>query len=213
MTIDTIETYHDRVRTDVWPLVDRQAGRVLDFGGGVGATAAALKAQGVAAEAMLLDQVAGHAAKGLDAAEAVDLEDLESVGGLLARHGPFDTILCLDVLEHLRDPWRTVGLLGGALKPGGALILSLPNANFIGLVGPLVLRGRFDYVDAGVLDRTHLRWFTRHSMVELVSVPDMRIEAIEAHIPGRLKRVINLVTLRLFERFLASQYRMRVRKG
>ncbi len=186
---------------------------MLDFGGGVGATAAALKAQGIASETVLYDQVAGDAAQGIDIAEPVDLEDFERIEELLLRHGPFDTVLCLDILEHLRDPWRAVDLLNGALKPGGALIVSLPNANYIGLVGPLVLRGRFDYVDAGVLDRTHLRWFTRHSMMELVSAPDAQIEMIEAHIPGRLKRLINMVTFGLIERFLSSQYRLRVRKS
>lgn len=210
--MDTIESYHDRVRSDVFSLVDREAGRALDFGGGVGATAAALKAQGIVSEAVLFDQVAGEAAKGIDIAEVADLEDFERIAELLPRHGPFDTILCLDILEHLRDPWRTVELLSGALKPGGAMIISLPNANFIGLVAPLVLFGRFDYVDAGVLDRTHLRWFTKHSMRDLVRAPNMQLEHLEAHVPGRLKRLINLMTLGLFERFLASQYRLRVRK-
>ncbi|WFL78077.1 methyltransferase domain-containing protein [Altererythrobacter arenosus] len=210
--IATIEAYHDRVRADVFPLVDRPAGRVLDFGGGIGATAAALRAWDGTTATVLFDRVAGDAAAGIDIAEQADLEDFDTIAALLEQLGPFDTILCLDILEHLRDPWRTVQLLTGALEPGGAMIISLPNANYIGLVGPLVMRGRFDYVDAGVLDRTHLRWFTRHSMIELVSLPGMRVEAVEAHVPGRLKTAINLVTFGLFERFLASQYRLRVRK-
>ena len=68
------------------------------------------------------------------------------------------------------------------------------------------------FLAMGVLDRTHLRWFTRHSMIELVGLPGMRVEAVEAHVPGRLKTAINLLTFGLFERFLASQYRLRVRK-
>lgn len=185
---------------------------MLDFGGGVGATGAALVERGIAIEAVLFDQVAGLPAQGISNAEAVDLEDLAKVGDLLERLGPFDTILALDVLEHLRDPWLTFELLAASLRPGGAMILSLPNVNYIGLVAPLVLRGRFDYVDAGVLDRTHLRWFTRHSMIELAAGPGLILERIEPAIPGRLKRTINAVTLGLFERFFAAQYRLRVRK-
>lgn len=211
--IDLLQSYHDRIRADVFPLIDGEAGRVLDFGGGIGATAAALKAKGIAKETVLFDRVANKAISGIDIAETTDLEDPARISELVRRLGPFDTILCLDILEHLRDPWGTFKLLRGAVKPGGMLIVSLPNANYIGLVGPLVLRGRFDYVDAGVLDRTHLRWFTRHSMIDLVKAPDMRIELIQAHIPGRLKKLINLVTLGLIERFLASQYRMKVRKA
>lgn len=210
--IEALATYHDRVRRDVIPLVGERAGRVLDFGGGVGATAAALKADGIATKATLLDRVAEEFAPGLDVAEAVDLEDIERVGQLLEQHGPFDTILCLDILEHLREPWDVSALLSRALAPGGAMILSLPNANYIGLVGPLVLQGRFEYRDAGVLDRTHLRWFTRRSMIDLARGAGLEVERVEPAIYGRSKQALNLVTFGLFERFLATQYRIRASK-
>lgn len=188
------------------------AGRVLDFGGGVGATSATLKAEGRAAEAVLFDQVADTAVPGIDAAVAVDLEDRDALAKLLSEHGPFDTILCLDILEHLRDPWATVAVLKRALNPGGSLIISLPNVNFYRLLAPLIFKGRFDYTEAGTLDRTHLRWFALHGMIDLATADGMELKAVSKNIFGRRWQLFNTATLGLIERFLVGQYKIRADK-
>jgi 2-polyprenyl-3-methyl-5-hydroxy-6-metoxy-1,4-benzoquinol methylase len=211
--MDVRETYHDLVRRDVFPLLPEHVGAVLDFGGGVGATSAELRASGRAERAVLFDQVAGNALPAVDTVEALDLNDGAAVEAALARTGPFDTILALDILEHLVDPWATVALLDKALRPGGSLIVSVPNINNLIVVVPLVFRGRFEYQDAGVLDRTHLRWFTRKSAIELATCSGMKLEATSANFSGRRNRYANNVTLGLFERFFASQFKMRVRKA
>ena len=211
--MDVRETYHDLVRRDVFPLLPEHVGAVLDFGGGVGATSAELRASGRAERAVLFDQVAGNALPAVDTVEALDLNDGAAVEAALARTGPFDTILALDILEHLVDPWATVALLDKALRPGGSLIVSVPNINNLIVVVPLLFRGRFEYQDAGVLDRTHLRWFTRKSAIELATCSGMKLEATSANFSGRRNRYANNVTLGLFERFFASQFKMRVRKA
>ena len=211
--MDVRETYHDLVRRDVFPLLPEHVGAVLDFGGGVGATSAELRASGRAERAVLFDQVAGNALPAVDTVEALDLNDGAAVEAALAKTGPFDTILALDILEHLVDPWATVALLDKALRPGGSLIVSVPNINNLIVVVPLVFRGRFEYQDAGVLDRTHLRWFTRKSAIELATCSGMKLEATSANFSGRRNRYANNVTLGLFERFFASQFKMRVRKA
>ena len=211
--MDVRETYHDLVRRDVFPLLPERVGAVLDFGGGVGATSGELRATGRAERAVLFDQVADNALPAVDTVEALDLNDGAAVAAALARTGPFDTILALDILEHLVDPWATVALLDKALRPGGSLIVSVPNVNNLVVVVPLVFRGRFEYQDAGVLDRTHLRWFTRKSAIELATCSGMKLEATSANFSGRRNRYANNATLRLFERFFASQFKMRVRKA
>jgi SAM-dependent methyltransferase len=76
----------------------------------------------------------------------------------------FDTIIAADVLEHLVDPWRELGRWADWLLPGGQLVLSVPNLRYFRLLLALA-GGRFDYSDAGgLMDRTHLRWFTRASL-------------------------------------------------
>jgi 2-polyprenyl-3-methyl-5-hydroxy-6-metoxy-1,4-benzoquinol methylase len=209
----TIATYHDLVRADALAMLTGDAGTVLDFGGGVGATAAAMREAGRADKVVLLDQVADKALSGIDHAIALDLNDGEQVRAALDNAGPFDTILCLDVLEHLIDPWAVIALLETALKPGGTMLLSLPNASYHGVVMPLILRGRFDYSDAGVMDRTHLRWFTKATMVELGTRGELALDRIEANITGRRDNLLNTVTLGLFERFFARQYRVKLSKS
>ncbi|MEP5937107.1 MAG: class I SAM-dependent methyltransferase [Erythrobacter sp.] len=208
----TIATYHDLVRADALAMLAGNAGTVLDFGGGVGATSSALKQEARADKVVLLDQVADQALGDIDQAIALDLNDRDQVKAALDEAGPFDTILCLDVLEHLIDPWPVIALLEAALKPGGTILLSLPNANYHGLVMPLIVRGRFDYADAGVMDLTHLRWFTKTTMVELGTRGELALGRIEPNITGRRDRLLNAVTLGLFERFFAKQYRLKLSK-
>jgi 2-polyprenyl-3-methyl-5-hydroxy-6-metoxy-1,4-benzoquinol methylase len=137
--------------------------RVLDVGCGTGGWAPALRAKG--ARQLVGVEFAPAAA---DQAELVydrvvrePVEDLswDQLGG-----EEFDTIIAADVLEHLVDPWRELGRWTEWLAPGGELVLSVPNLRYFRLLLALV-RGRFDYSDAGgLMDRTHLRWFTRASL-------------------------------------------------
>lgn len=211
--VEAVGQYHDRVRFDVFALVPAVAGNLLDVGGGVGATSASLKDSGRVEQITLLDQVAHASLPQIDKAFAGDLEDPALIQTAIAQRGPFDTILCLDVLEHLRDPWQVVALLGQGLKPGGSLIISLPNMNHLSVVGPLVLRGRFDLVDAGIKDRTHLRWFTRYSAEALATGSGLRLEAVQANVYSRLYRLANRFSFGLFERFFATQYVLRVSRS
>lgn len=211
--VEAINEYHDRVRFDVFAIVPQQAGNLLDVGGGVGATSSELKNAGRVDRITLLDQVADACAPQVDHAFAGDLEDPALIQTAIAQCGPFDTILCLDVLEHLRDPWRAVELLGAGLKPGGSLVISVPNLNHLSVIVPLVLRGRFDLVDAGIKDRTHLRWFTRHSTIGLATGSGLKLERVQGNIYSRKYRLANRLTLGLFERFFATQYVVRVTRS
>ncbi|RZJ62693.1 MAG: class I SAM-dependent methyltransferase [Acidovorax sp.] len=75
----------------------------------------------------------------------------------------FDAVLACDVLEHLRSPEHVLKALAPIMQPAGALIISIPNVSYGGVVAGLI-NGAFDYTDTGLLDRTHLRFFTRRSM-------------------------------------------------
>jgi SAM-dependent methyltransferase len=78
-----------------------------------------------------------------------------------------DYILFADVLEHLRDPAAVLRACIPALKESGKIIISVPNvANFI--IRLSLLCGRFDYMDRGILDRTHLRFFTLRSLKKMM---------------------------------------------
>lgn len=79
----------------------------------------------------------------------------------------YNIIVCADVIEHLRDPWALTQRLAPMLAEGGSLLLSLPNIGYLGLLVDL-LRGNFDYRDEGLLDRSHLHFFTINSLRQLL---------------------------------------------
>ena len=94
----------------------------------------------------------------------------------------YDVVLFGDTLEHLPDPGAVLARLRSRLKPGGALVVSLPNvANWA--IRLSLLAGRFRYTDRGILDRTHLRFFTRRTLIELLEGAGFRVVAVEASVP------------------------------
>ena len=76
----------------------------------------------------------------------------------------YDRIVCADVLEHLRDPGQVLCQLSDLLAPSGKLLISIPNIAHVGVFLEL-LSGDFRYREEGLLDRTHLRFFTRRSFL------------------------------------------------
>ncbi len=88
---------------------------------------------------------------------------------------PYDIIICADVLEHLRDPWRTLNWLVQALAPGGRLLISVPNSGHWWF-RLNVLVGRFPVEDRGLFDQGHLRFFTWTTLKQLTSEVGLEIE-------------------------------------
>lgn len=88
----------------------------------------------------------------------------------------YDCIIFPDVLEHLVNPWNVLRILAERLPPGGTIIASIPNVRNIGLLYRIFLQGRWDYQESGLLDRTHLRFFTRYSIIELIENSGLVIE-------------------------------------
>jgi 2-polyprenyl-3-methyl-5-hydroxy-6-metoxy-1,4-benzoquinol methylase len=93
----------------------------------------------------------------------------------------YDCIVLADVLEHLVDPWSLLGRARQMLAPGGCVVASIPNVRNIGLIFNLLARGRWRYEDSGLLDRTHLRFFTRTEIHELYASAGLVIERIEVN--------------------------------
>jgi 2-polyprenyl-3-methyl-5-hydroxy-6-metoxy-1,4-benzoquinol methylase len=157
--------YYASERPDIVAALPRPLGRVLDVGCGAGAMAPGLRAAG-ATELVGIEVVPAVAEQALRALDDVLVGPVEERVDEL--EGTFDTVLCLDVLEHLVDPGSVLVRLRGHAEPGAHLQVSVPNARHYSLVGDLVLRGTFGYTDWGHRDNTHLRWFTRRDIVRLV---------------------------------------------
>lgn len=93
--------------------------------------------------------------------------------------GPFDAILYGDVLEHLIDPLRVLVELNRSLVPDGFVIVSVPNIAHL-YIRLLLLLGRFDYIDRGILDNTHLRFFTARSLRALLDDAGLVVDRFTA---------------------------------
>lgn len=108
--------------------------------------------------------------------------------------GPYDVLLAAAVLEHLKYPERLLRDAHGLLTPGARVIVSLPNVAHWG-VRLRLLRGRFDYTDYGIMDRTHLHFYTLRTGGDLVARQGYTVEQV--HIAGSaLQNGLNAVARR-----------------
>jgi O-antigen biosynthesis protein len=92
----------------------------------------------------------------------------------------FDVIVAADVLEHLKDPLDALNRLRKFLEPEGAFVISVPNVAH-GSVRLALLGGHFDYRDAGLLDSTHLRFFTLGSFERLLDEAELGLAEFHRH--------------------------------
>lgn len=165
--------YFGNARPDMIEFVPEGARRLLEIGCGAGDFGAALKklrtVEIVGVE--LMESAAQAARQHLDKVIAADIqcEDLN-----LPEHS-FDCLICNDVLEHLIDPWTVLARLRRYLKPDGWLVASIPNVRHHKVVRRLIWPGEWKYEESGILDRTHLRFFTRKSARELVEAGGFRV--------------------------------------
>jgi 2-polyprenyl-3-methyl-5-hydroxy-6-metoxy-1,4-benzoquinol methylase len=167
--------YYANERGDVIDALPRPLGRVLDVGCGQGGTAAGLRAAG-AQEIVGIELLPEPAAR---AAEILDRVVVGAVEEALEQDlGTFDTVLCLDVLEHLVDPLVVLQRLRGITRPGGALFVSVPNARHFSLMRDVVLKGTWGYGDWGHRDRTHLRWFTPKDIQAVVAQAGWAVDGL-----------------------------------
>lgn len=174
--------YYAHAREEVLPHLPNTCERVLELGCGEGATLARIR--GIknitwAGGVEFSESAAAVARTRVDALWVGDAEKLTFDAEIPP--ASLDVILCLDVLEHLVEPWAMVQRLSPLLKPGGRMIISIPNVRNWKFIFKLLFKGDFHYRDAGLLDRTHLRFFTRGTAVALACAGGLSL--VSADIP------------------------------
>lgn len=197
--------YFTHVRKEIEPLLPQFAERVLEVGCGTGSTLAWLKDSGRCSVAVGIEYVPEAAEVARAKVDEVFCGNAETID-LGERR--FDLVLLLDVLEHLVDPWAFLTRLQERhLAPEALVIASIPNIRNYRILKALVFKGEFKYRESGILDRTHLRFFTRSSALELMNTSHLRVEATEdLTVSKKSYRRLDRWTRGLFRDFLVYQY-------
>jgi len=158
--------YFHNARPEVAELVPPGALRILEVGCAAGETGRMLKQMNPAREVVGLEfdgDAAKKAEKLLDRVFCADVERFV----IPYPEGYFDCIVYADVLEHLRDPAAVIARHKRFLAPDGVMVMSIPNIRHVSVVAQL-MEGRWTYQDEGILDRTHLRFFTLTEVREML---------------------------------------------
>lgn len=154
--------YYGEVREDILPFLDPECREVLEIGCGRGATGAFLQERiGCRVTGVELNPVVAQAASG-HLHRVVVGDALEVDPG-----GPFDAVIACELFEHLTDSGVFLKRLRSWLRPGGRAVLSVPNVGHHAVVQDLVA-GRWDYLPVGILCSTHYRFFTRHTLEDML---------------------------------------------
>jgi 2-polyprenyl-3-methyl-5-hydroxy-6-metoxy-1,4-benzoquinol methylase len=208
------ESYFSNVREEILPMIPPTFSRIFELGCGDGSTLNFVRSKFPNAKYFagidIEEKAIAKARQRLDFALCANIENIElpnEISGM-------DVILCLDVLEHLVDPWNIVKRLHDRLSDSGVIVASIPNIRYFRASLPLVFAGKWELQDAGVMDRTHLRFFVKKTAIELMTCSGLYLHGIQPTGLGRGRkaRTINTFTGGLFEQFLALQYVVRVGK-
>jgi 2-polyprenyl-3-methyl-5-hydroxy-6-metoxy-1,4-benzoquinol methylase len=168
--------YYFNVRDDLIRLIPPHVKRILEVGCAGGETGKALKEQGFS-EVVGIEINEDVAEKGKSYYDKLIVGDVEQIR-LPFKKGHFDCILYGDVLEHLVNPWKVLKEHRVFLKKGGTIICSIPNVRHYRIIKQLVFGGKWEYTTKGVMDRTHLRFFTSASIRSMLEEAGFEITAL-----------------------------------
>ncbi|MFC1631957.1 class I SAM-dependent methyltransferase [Candidatus Omnitrophota bacterium] len=205
-----VERYYRDSRPDIFNLVPKESKTVLDIGCGEAELGAQLKARGCeyVAGIELNRKVAEIARTKLDLVLEADVEKLK----FPFKDGYFDCIVLGDILEHLIEPWGLLTKLAGYLSDQGCIVCSIPNIRHYSIIVNLIL-GRWQYQQRGLLDSTHLRFFTLGSIKEMVHQAGYDIIHLQRKILARRSmRFLNRLLLNSLQDFITFHYLIVLKK-
>ena len=196
---DKPASYFANARNDIVALLETGSkSAVLELGCGAGGTGRAALQAGKAGRYVGIELSPNAAAMAREHLTDVLVGNVEALDSSHL-NGAFDALVISEVLEHLTDPWTTLRRLAQCLKPGGRIYASSPNVAHWKVVRSLI-RGRFEYEEKGVMDRTHLRWFTPQSYRALLEDAGFEVLEVRPVTPLRSKT-------RIFDRLTGGRFR------
>ncbi len=194
--------YFNNARTDIEKLIQFPANsKILEIGCGNGSTLIWMKKKSKCQHVTGIDAFASPGENHLiDCFIKYDLnKGLPETG-----EDHYDGILCLDVLEHLINPWEITKKLRSIISDEGQLIVSLPNIQNYRIVLSLFLKGDFNYQPEGILDKTHLRFFTKKTSIKMLEEAGFSVQEIIS--PDKMTPFKKLLSLFGLDEILAKQF-------
>ncbi len=157
--------YYQRQRPEIAMLLPRQYSKVLDIGCGAGKFRDNLTQENEYWGIEPVDSIAKIASEKLDKVLIGTYQEIHS-------HIPndyFDLVICNDVIEHMPDHEEFFQSIKAKIKKDGCLIVSIPNVRYISNLFELLVKKDWEYKNRGILDRTHLRFFTKKSLIRTIT--------------------------------------------
>lgn len=177
----TISEYFTQTRSEMLPVLPGRYSRALEIGCGSGQFASQLRAD---AEVWGIEPDEKAALVAAGRMQRVLVGMFSTVKAELP-HRYFDLLICNDVIEHMTDHDAFLRDVQAHLAPGAHIVVSVPNLRFVGVLHEIVFKGDFRYRPSGILDRTHLRFFTLRSLRRSAEEAGLIIEYLHGIRPMR----------------------------
>lgn len=194
--------YYSFVRWEIISCLERKYKNVLDVGCGDGSTLLELKKLQLADCVVGLDLICKEPRASFSHPDRFIVGNIENIE-LPYEEGHFDLIICGDVIEHLIDPWNVLQVLYSFLSAGGNIVASFPNLCYRKIIKNLIFRDTFEYVESGILDRGHLRFFTITSAVKMMMETGFEIVKVVPIFGKTKEKILSKVFPR---RFFCGQF-------
>jgi 2-polyprenyl-3-methyl-5-hydroxy-6-metoxy-1,4-benzoquinol methylase len=204
--------YFSNIRLDLIRLIDPKSKdlKVLEVGAAYGETLNYLKQNGIAKQAVGIDifedKTNSNNYKKIDRFIFGNIEEIE----FPEYENYFDLILLPDVLEHLIEPKKVLDKLKKYLSQNGTIIVSMPNIRHYSAINKIFFKGNFKYEESGLFDYTHMRFYCRKNIQELLESSGFKVlkeeSAIKNYKGKSITKIINSLTFGLMEEFFSLQY-------
>jgi 2-polyprenyl-3-methyl-5-hydroxy-6-metoxy-1,4-benzoquinol methylase len=204
---DKVTKYFTHKRTEIEQLLPKYSEKVLEIGCGTGETLRWLQdigKIGVSFGCEISNEALVIAEQNIDNILSADVERDE-----IYHNESFDLILALDVLEHLVDPWSVLKkIVKNNMQNGSTLIASIPNVRHYSVLKQLLLNKDWHYEESGILDKTHLRFFTKSTSISMIESSGLSVKKIIGNPSGvtAKQKLFNKLTLNIFYDFVSQQY-------
>jgi 2-polyprenyl-3-methyl-5-hydroxy-6-metoxy-1,4-benzoquinol methylase len=207
-----VELYFNGARRDYTAELPRNPdAKILEIGCSGGETGAIALAEGKCGHycgVEMFDSAAEKARGKISHLLHGNIETLELPWGAET----FDVLIMSEVLEHLADPWAVLRKLRPLLKPGGRIFASSPNISHYRII-TMLIRGQWTLTDMGIMDRTHLRWFTPSAYRGLFESCEYRVDSVHEHQSFSKKaQIVNALTFGKFKHLFMGQVELRAHR-